>query len=65
MPQSQHTGRIRVVYIEDDERLTTGGSTPYVVEATANTQFDIFVPSSTPANANLNKWHIEWIAIGN
>ncbi|HMJ57065.1 MAG TPA: hypothetical protein VK540_33580 [Polyangiaceae bacterium] len=45
--------------------MTTGGSTPYVVEATAKTQFDIFVPNSTPTNANLNKWHIEWIAIGN
>jgi hypothetical protein len=44
--------------------LTTGGSTPYVVDATARTQFAIYVPNSTPANANLNKWHIEWMAIG-
>ena len=45
--------------------ITSGGSTPYVIEATATTQFDIYVTGSTPASANANKWHIEWIAIGN
>lgn len=45
--------------------ITTGGSTPYVIEATAKTQFDIYVRNSTPADANANKWHIEWIGIGN
>jgi hypothetical protein len=45
--------------------ITTGGSEPYVSEATAKTQFDIFIPNTTPASANANRWHIEWIAVGN
>jgi hypothetical protein len=45
--------------------LTTGGSTPYVPEATARTQFEIYVPNATPVYANANNWHIEWTAIGN
>jgi hypothetical protein len=45
--------------------VTTGGSEPYVSDATATTQFDIFIPNTTPASANANRWHIEWIGIGN
>jgi hypothetical protein len=60
----------RPIYItalvgENQHFLTTGGSTPYVIEATATMRFDIYIPNTTPASANTNKWHIEWIGIGN
>ena len=45
-----------------------GGSNPYVRDATGNTQFEVFVNNGapwTPTDANGDKWHIEWIAIGN
>jgi hypothetical protein len=48
---------------------TTGGSNPYTVDATAATQFQVYVyngtAGTTPAAANASNWHIEWIAIGN
>jgi len=50
---------------ENQHFLTTGGSTPYVSDATATARFDIYIPNTTPASANTNKWHIEWIGIGN
>ena len=50
---------------ENQHFITTGGSNPYVSDATATTRFDIYIPNYTPANANAFKWHIEWIGIGN
>lgn len=60
----------RPIYItalvgENQHFLATGGSNPYVSDATATTRFDIYIPNTTPAVANSNKWHIEWIGIGN
>jgi len=50
---------------ENQHFVTTGGSAPYVTDATATTRFDIYIPDATPAGANMYKWHIEWIGIGN
>ena len=48
---------------------TSGGSNPYTVDATANTQFQVYIYNGTAgtkiADANANQWHIEWVAIGN
>jgi hypothetical protein len=50
---------------ENHHALATGGSAPYVLEATARTGFSIYLGNATtPANANADKWHIEWIGIG-
>jgi hypothetical protein len=47
---------------------TTGGSTPYLT-STPLTSFQIYVnigsAGVSPAAANTDNWHIEWIAIGN
>jgi hypothetical protein len=53
---------------ENRHYLAAGGSNPYVKDATGKTQFDVYVTNGnpfTPADANGDKWHIEWIAIGN
>ena len=63
----------RPIYItnlvgENLHYLTNGGSSPYVKDATAKTQFEVYVGYGapwTPTDANGAKWHIEWIAIGN
>jgi hypothetical protein len=49
---------------ENQHFMTTGGSSPYVNDATGATRFDIYIPNAMPAEANAFKWHIEWIAIG-
>jgi hypothetical protein len=48
--------------------MTSGGSNPYVTDANGRTQFDVYVVGNgplTPAAANGDKWHIEWVAFGN
>jgi hypothetical protein len=63
----------RPVYIsnlagENRHFRAVGGSNPYVKDATGATQFEVFVNNGapwTPPEANGDKWHIEWIAIGN
>lgn len=53
---------------ENRHYLAVGGSNPYVRDATARTQFEVFVNCGgprTPDAANDDKWHIEWVAIGN
>jgi hypothetical protein len=67
----QFTGR--PIYLsslagENQHYIANGGSSPYVKDATAATQFEVYVNCGgprTPAEANIDKWHIEWIAIGN
>jgi hypothetical protein len=50
---------------------TTGGSNPYTVAATEQTQFQVYINngtagiSPTVANDTGHLWHIDWIAIGN
>jgi hypothetical protein len=48
---------------------TTGGSDPYVTDATATTQFSIYINAGaagvSTTNANSYNWRIEWVAIGN
>lgn len=53
---------------ESNHYTATGGAAPYVTDANAKTQFDIYANAATnwtPADANTQKWHIEWVAIGN
>lgn len=53
---------------ENRHASTVGGSSPYATDATGKTKFDVYVfqnANVTPAEANTDKWHIEWVAFGN